>query len=106
MRTQGVKALVYLHSRDGPGLPSKHNDPLCDTLRTAVQVVLGACQVVAEAPQKGTREYHRHLISPADTAAVENRARAAILGCKHTSTPTLVLGMILALALTLTFTLK
>lgn len=64
--------VACLHSRDAPGFPSKHNDPLSNTLRTAVQVGLGAYQVVAEAPQKGTREHNRHLISPAHSATYQH----------------------------------
>lgn len=44
---------AYLHSRNGPGFASKDNEPLCNTLRTAVEVSLGADQVVAETAQKG-----------------------------------------------------
>lgn len=55
---------AYLHPRNNPGLPSKDNEPLRDTLRTAVQVSLGTDQVVAEATQKSTREHNRHLVRP------------------------------------------
>lgn len=60
--------MAYLHPRDGPGLPGENDDSLCNSLRTAVQVVLGAYQVVAETAQKLTGEHNWHLICPADTA--------------------------------------
>lgn len=62
--------VAYLHPRNGPGLPSKHNEPLCDTLRTAVQVSLGADQVVAEAAQESTREHNWHLVRPTHTVSL------------------------------------